>query len=388
MDDQNQQILDILAKYEAGTITEEELLLLEDWYASFEANPDLIDSLSSEERAVRKKQLEEKIFDQIDLETAPVAEMSKKRFFLNPGNRLWQAAASLVLLCAVSFYIFQKQADKLPISTKEQSSTINPGTDQATLTLGNGEKILLDNSKNGELSAEGNIHINKLKPGNLVYTASKKVSKVHSNTLSTPRGGRYQLTLADGTQVWLNAQSSITYPSAFQGSSREVTITGEVYFEVAHNTAMPFRVKSENQLIEVLGTHFNVNTYNAKSSAKTTLLSGSIALTNTHQRIILKPGEQGIVAAHSMSVKNVDPAEVIAWKEGYFDFTDADIGSVIDELGRWYNVDIHYNGTATNETFTGRIPRSWPFEKVLNLLKTFKSIQVGMQGRRLIVETK
>lgn len=387
MDDQNQQILDILAKYEAGTITEDELQQLEDWYASFEANPDLIDSLSAEERAVRKKQLQQKIFDQIGPETSSAAKMPQKRFSLNPGNRLWQAAASLVLICAVSFYIFQKQTDK-PSSAEELSSNINPATDQATLTLGNGEKILLDNSKNGELSAEGNIHINKLKPGNLVYTASKKVSKVHTNTLSTPRGGRYQLTLADGTQVWLNAQSSITYPSAFQGTSREVTITGEVYFEVAHNAAMPFRVKSENQLIEVLGTHFNVNTYNAKSSAKTTLLSGSIALTNSHQRIILKPGEQGIVAAHSMSVKNVDPAEVIAWKEGYFDFTDADIGSVIDELGRWYNVDIHYNGTATKETFTGRIPRSWPFEKVLNLLKTFKSIQVEMQGRRLIVEKK
>ncbi|MDR3007117.1 MAG: FecR domain-containing protein [Sphingobacterium sp.] len=247
---------------------------------------------------------------------------------------------------------------------------------------------MLDESKNGELSTEGNIHINKLKPGNLVYTAGKNIDKVPINTLATPRGGRYQLTLADGTQVWLNAQSSISYPSAFRGSSREVTISGEVYFEVAHNAAMPFRVRSENQLIEVLGTHFNVNTYKAKSRTKTTLLSGSIALTNVHRRVILKPGEQGIVTGESMSIKNVDPAEVIAWKEGYFDFTDADIGSVVDELGRWYNVDIQYQGAATSETFTGRIPRSWPFEKVLNLLKTFKSIQIEMQGRRLIVETK
>ena len=388
MDDQNQQILDILAKYEAGTITEDELLLLENWYASFEANPDLIDSLTAEERAVRKNQLQEKIFDQIGPEVFAPIDMPKKRFFLYPGNRLWQAAASLVFLCAISFYIFQKQSAKLPMIAAEQSSSINPATDKAILTLGNGEKILLDESKNGELSAEENIHINKLKPGNLVYTTDKRVNKVHFNTLATPRGGRYQLTLADGTQVWLNAQSSITYPSAFQGSSREVTISGEVYFEVAHNAAMPFRVRSENQLIEVLGTHFNVNTYQANTMAKTTLLSGSIALTNTHQRVILKPGQQGIVAGHSMSIKNVDPAEVIAWKEGYFDFTDADIGSVIDELGRWYNVDIRYQGTATTETFTGRIPRSWSFEKVLNLLKTFKSIQVEMQGRRLIVETK
>lgn len=388
MDDQNQYILDILAKYEAGTITQEELQILEDWYASFESNPDITDSLSPEERAVRKKQLQEKIFDQIDRETSSTAKMSKKRFFLNPGNRLWQAAASIALICAVSLYIFKKQSDKLPVSAEEQSSTIRPGTDQAILTLGNGEKILLDDSKKGELATEGNIHINKLQPGNLVYTAGKKVPKVYSNTLSTPRGGRYQLTLADGTQVWLNAQSSITYPSAFRGSTREVTITGEVYFEVAHNAAMPFRVKSENQTIEVLGTHFNVNTYKAKSVAKTTLLSGSVALSNAHQRIVLRPGQQGVVAGRSLSVKQVDPTEVIAWKEGYFDFTDADIGSVIDELGRWYNVDIHYQGTATQETFTGRIPRSWPFEKVLNLLKTFKSIQVEMQGRRLIVETR
>lgn len=386
MDDQ--QLLDILAKYEAGTITEDELQLLEKWYASFEANPDLIDSLSAEERVFRKKQLQEKIFDQIDTETSTSADLPKKRFFFYLGPRLWQAAASLVFLCAVSFYIFKKQSDQLLIPAAEQSNSIHPATDKAILTLGNGEKIMLDESKNGELSTEGNIHINKTKPGNLVYTAGKNVEKVHINTLATPRGGRYQLTLADGTQVWLNAQSSISYPSAFRGSSREVTISGEVYFEVAHNAAMPFRVRSENQLIEVLGTHFNVNTYKAKSRTKTTLLSGSIALTNAHKRVILKPGEQGIVAGESMSIKNVDPVEVIAWKEGYFDFTDADIGSVVDELGRWYNVDIHYQGPATSETFTGRIPRSWSFEKVLNLLKTFKSINVEMQGRRLIVETK
>ncbi len=385
---EDQQLLDILAKYEAGTITEDELQVLEKWYASFEANPDLIDSLSAEERVFHKKQLQEKIFDQIDTETSTSAKLPKRRFFFHPGPRLWQVAASLVFLCAVSFYIFKKQSDQLLIPAAEQSNSIHPATDKAILTLGNGEKIMLDESKDGELSTEGNIHINKTKPGNLVYTAGKNVEKVHINTLVTPRGGRYQLTLADGTQVWLNAQSSISYPSAFRGSSREVTISGEVYFEVAHNAAMPFRVRSESQLIEVLGTHFNVNTYKAKSRTKTTLLSGSIALTNAHQRVILKPGEQGIVAGESMSIKNVDAAEVIAWKEGYFDFTDADIGSVVDELGRWYNVDIHYQGPATSETFTGRIPRSWSFEKVLNLLKTFKSINVEMQGRRLIVETK
>jgi hypothetical protein len=388
MDDQHQQLRDILAKYEAGTITEDELLVLENWYASFEGNPDLIDSLSAEERVFRKNQLQEKIFDQIDAETSTSLAPPKKRFFLHPGNRLWQAAASLIFLCAVSFYIFKQQADQSPIPAKEQSSSIHPATNKATLTLGNGEKILLDESKNGELSTEGNIHINKLKSGNLVYTAGKNVDKVHVNTLTTPRGGRYQLTLADGTQVWLNAQSSISYPSAFRGSSREVSISGEVYFEVAHNAAMPFRVRSENQVIEVLGTHFNVNTYKAEARTKTTLLSGSIALTHAHQRLMLKPGEQGIVAGESMSIKNVDPTEVIAWKEGYFDFTDADIGSVVDELGRWYNVDIQYQGATTSETFTGRIPRSWSFEKVLHLLKTFKSIQVEMQGRRLIVETK
>lgn len=388
MDDQNQQIRDILAKYEAGTITEDELQVLENWYASFEANPNLIDRLSVEERLRRKSQLQEKIFDQIDVEIAASTPVPKKLSFLHPGNRLWQAAASLVFLCAVSFYIFKQQADQSPTPAEKQSSSIHPATDKAILTLGNGEKILLDESKNGELSSEGNIHINKLKPGNLVYTAGKNVDKVHVNTLATPRGGRYQLTLADGTQVWLNAQSSISYPSAFRGSSREVSISGEVYFEVAHNAAMPFRVRSENQVIEVLGTHFNVNTYTSRSRTKTTLLSGSIALANAHQRVVLKPGEQGIVAGESLSIKNVEPAEVIAWKEGYFDFTDADIGSVVDELGRWYNVDIQYRGTPTSETFTGRIPRSWSFEKVLNLLKTFKSIQVEMQGRRLIVETK
>ena len=388
MDDQNQRILDILAKYEAGTITEDELKLIDSWYAPFEDNPDLIESLSAEEREFRKKQLQEKIFSQIASDTSPVAAMPKKRSFLHLGNRFLQAAASLIVICSVSFYIFKKQSDKPPISAEALRSTIHPATDRATLTLGNGETIVLDESKNGALITEGDVHINKLKSGNLVYTSDKKANKVYSNTLSTPRGGRDQLSLAGGTRVWLNAQSSITYPSAFQGNAREVKITGEVYFEVAHKATMPFRVLSENQTIEVLGTHFNVNTYNANSIAKTTLLSGSIALSNTHHRIILKPGEQGIVAGSSLSIKNVDPAEVIAWKEGYFDFTDNDIHTVIDELGRWYNVDIHYNGATTKETFTGRIPRSWPFEKVLDLLKTFKSIQVEMQGRRLIVETK
>lgn len=388
MDDQNQHIRDILAKYEAGTITEEELRLIDNWYAPFEANPDLIDSLSAEERTFRKKQLQEKILGQLTADKSTLAITPKKRFFLTPGKRLLQAAASLILICAVSFYLINNQYKKPPTTVGAHNNTINPATDRAVLTRSNGEEILLDESKNGELFTEGNVHINKLKPGNLVYTTDNKVDKVYSNTLSTPRGGRYQLTLADGTRVWLNAQSSITYPSAFHGHSREVKISGEVYFEVAHNSTMPFRVRSENQTIEVLGTHFNVNTYHTGSGAKTTLLTGSIALTNRHHHVVLKPGEQGIVAGPSLSVKKVDPAEVIAWKEGYFDFTDNDILTVIEELGRWYNVDIDYAGVPTKETFTGRIPRSWPFEKVLNLLKTFKSIQVEMQGRRLIVETK
>lgn len=388
MDGQNQHIGDILAKYEAGTISEEELRLLDSWYAQFEGNPDLLESLSTDERAFRKKQLEEKILDQIASAPSPVAASPKKRFLFYPRKRLLQAAASLLLIAAFGVYIFENQSGERWAIATADSSSITPARDKAVLTLGNGEKIVLDESKKGELATEGNVHINRSEPGNLVYTANSKVAKVYSNTLSTPRGGRYQLTLADGTRVWLNAQSSITYPSAFNGHSREVKITGEVYFEVAHHAAKPFRVWSENQMIEVLGTHFNVNTYNGGSSARTTLLSGSIALSCHHRRIILSPGQQGIVAGQSMSVKHVDPAEVIAWKEGYFDFTDNDIRTVIDEFGRWYAVDIHYRGTTSPETFTGRIPRSWPFEKVLNLLKTFKSIQVEMQGRRLIVETK
>ncbi len=384
MEEKDQYINQLLAKFEKGTASQEEMQVLENWFNSFSDKPNILNELDEKEKEQRKQESHKRITILIEEHEHP---MEAKTFRMGGFKQWLLVAATLIFIFSAGYLFLFSNQNKSEV-LQQQANLIQPGSQKATLTLSDGEQILLDDAKDGELSKEGNTSILKIKSGDLVYKANHNNQKVHINTLSTPRGGKYHITLADGTHVWLNAESSIEFPTDFPGNSREVSIQGEAYFEVAKNASKPFLVHTSNQVVEVLGTHFNVNAYENNSAIKTTLLEGSIALQSHQKRMLLIPGQQAINQDETLTKMNVDPSEVIAWKEGFFDFTDANIKAVIEEFARWYAIDIEYKGNKINETFTGRIPRDWPFEKVWKIMQSFKSIQVEMQGRRIIIEKK
>lgn len=382
MDDNNAYILSLIKKFEQGRASDTEMHELEAWFQSFEHNPNITEGFSPEQRFKAKAALFSRINESIDreLDIPPPRRQAKQ---VSIFARL-MIAASILIAVSVSAYFFLRQQKPVEQTAENLTTDFAPGNNKAMLTLGNGQKIVLTGAKNGRLATQGNVVINKTADGEVVYGSDGKNEAIAMNTMTTPRGGSYHLTLSDGTGVWLNASSSIKYPTAFTGTGREVEISGEVYFEVAHNAQMPFRVKTGTQTVEVLGTHFNINGYD--KPVKTTLLEGSIALAAGDLKKVIKPGQQAMVMPGDIRTQRVDVDEIVAWKDGFFDFTDADIQTVMREFSRWYDIDVVFDGPVTTETFTGRIPRSWSFAKVLKLSKSFKSIHLTIEGRRVMVK--
>lgn len=311
-------------------------------------------------------------------------------------RRIWWAAAASLLFIAAGTYFFQPKkttqlAATLPPPLKKNE--VRPGGDRAMLTLADGTTITLDSASNGILSQQGNTKVVKLANGKLVYnTTDDQTSEVMYNTMSTPRGGQYRITLPDGTQVWLNAASSITYPTAFTGAERIVKITGEAYFEVAPlNHKTPFKVKilsgagEEKAEINVLGTHFNINAYDDEADIKTTLLEGSVKLTRGKEAVMLQPGQQGRVQAKGIElVYPNDLEEVTAWKEGYFKFNEADIGTIMRQAERWYNITVTYPNGIPKDAFSGSLPRHVSLTKFLEIL-VYSDINAKINQRTVII---
>lgn len=385
MDDKNKHILSLIEKFEQGRASEEDMQELDVWFRSHEANTDLTDRLTPEQQELAKSNLLKRISNRIDSELPKQTALPQRKTV----SSLWikMAAACVLLVCFGTYFLL----DNRQPAQQEMAGRVAdfaPGSNKAVLTLGNGTQIVLDEAQNGELANEGNTIIRKTDEGKIVYGQNGESQSVMSNTLATPKGGTYHLILADGTAVWLNASSSITYPSAFTENTREISISGEAYLEVAHNPGKPFWVKTGAQTVEVLGTHFNINAYGGQNAIKTTLLEGSVAITSAGQRKLLKPGEQGLLDGNTIHIAKVDVREVMAWKEGFFDFADADIQTVMQEFARWYDLDIVFDGQQTKETFTGRIPRSWTFAKVMDIMGTFKSTHITAEGRRIMIKQK
>lgn len=292
----------------------------------------------------------------------------------------WLRYAAMILLAVgVSVYSYYAQKPALPTQPEEMAvreeirqDDVAPGYDKAILTLSNGEQVVLDET-NTTVISDGGVVINKDK-GELVYG---KTNIVAYNTMTTPRGGQYRLTLPDGTQIWLNAASSITYPTAFVGSERTVEITGEVYFEVAKNAKMPFKVGlRDGSEIQVLGTHFNVNAYTDEPLIRTTLLEGSVMINNT----MLKPGQ----AYSNGRVTEADTEAAVAWKNGVFIFNRDNLESVMRQLSRWYDVEVEYQGNLLSRTFSGKIKRDLGLLDLLDGLKS-TDVHFKLEGKKLIV---
>ncbi len=300
-----------------------------------------------------------------------------------------RAAAAAILLLAAGLALFNWLG---PRPTKTNSNTptmadLAPGGNKAILTLANGQKINLDSATNGTLAEQGNTKISKLDNGKLSYNAvASRTGKIVYNTLTTPRGGQYQLILPDGTKVWLNAASSITYPTAFTGPERSVNITGEAYFEVIHKAKQPFRVHAADALIQDLGTHFNINAYSEEAVIQTTLLEGSISITDKNSSLILKPGQQATADAPGTIRLNANPDldETMAWKNGLFQFNHADIETVMRQVSRWYDVDVIFEGPKPAGHFGGKISRNVNASQMLKVLAT-SGLHFRIEGRKLII---
>ncbi|MBY0434797.1 MAG: FecR domain-containing protein, partial [Cyclobacteriaceae bacterium] len=256
-------------------------------------------------------------------------------------------AASVVLLISVGIFLFwHRSVLESPLNQVAfKENDLQPGSNKATLTLADGKQVVLDSLSAGKSLRQGASAIVN-RPGHLAYNTENKSEEIAYNILTTPRGGQYQLTLADGSKVWLNAESSIRFPSHFIGKERRVQITGEVYFEVAKNAAMPFKVEVGEMEINVLGTHFNVNAYEV---VKTTLIEGSVLVAMEDTKMVLKPGQQAqVITSGKIDLfESPDLNETLAWKNGLFQFNNADIQTVMMQVARWYDVEIIYEGNVT-----------------------------------------
>ena len=366
-------IKSLLEKHQKGTISDAEKALLDNWYLYVAAEPS--EELSDKERI--------QTFDKVFINLQRVVNGRKVR-------NLWPviaATASILLFLSFGVYLVLHQSDaEGKWEAQNFKNDIAPGTNGATLTLGNGKTIALNTRAKGTVVVEGNTIVKKSDDGQLEYHVSGAAENaVMDNTLTTGRKEQYKVVLSDGTNVWLNAASSIKYPAEFSGKDREVAITGEAYFEVAHNASRPFKVISGGQTIEVLGTHFNVNTYIDEPDVETTLLEGSVKVSNGNAFEIIKPGEQAVLKATQLSVHGADLEETIAWKNGYFRFNQESIESIMRKLSRWYDIDIQYDGPALTEKYSGKISRFRNISEVLKVFEYTGSVHFKIEGRRVTV---
>lgn len=307
-------------------------------------------------------------------------------------RRVVQIAAMILIFLGAGLIFIRKTKTTNDIEKNNKSWTIVPGANKATLTISGGKTILLDNAENGLLVTTSAGEVVKTQNGQIAYKGTFRSAElpnatVEWNTLATPRGGEYQLVLPDGTKVWLDAASSISYPVAFTGNSRRVRLTGQGYFEVAKNKEKPFYVDVNHAEVRVLGTHFNISAYEEDPENTTTLLEGSVQITKNGKTVLLQPGQQASIAGGSdnivVSEANID--DVMAWKNGYFIFNDDDIRAIMRKVSRWYNVDVDYQGDFGSRHFGGSYYRSKGINELLNHLERIGKLHFKVVGRRVTV---
>lgn len=314
-------------------------------------------------------------------------------------KRAWfryAAAAAVIIIAGLGYWSSNGKMENettghQPVVQKE----VPPGKDGAILTLADGTTVVLDSMGNGMVARQNGSHV-VLEDGKITYYAASATVAVTYNTMTTPRGRQFNITLPDGTRVWLNAASSLRYPTVFNGSERKVQVTGEAYFEVVENKNQPFRVETGKGIeVEVLGTDFNVNAYDDEPSINTTLLEGSVKVVSRNSpeengnTVVLKPGQQAqhsnTEVEKSLRVRQVDLDEVVAWKEGAFSFNDADLKAVLRQLSRWYNVDIEYAGDISEkDRFTGKLGRSLTLADLLAEMKEY-DVKFRIEGNKIVV---
>lgn len=331
------------------------------------------------QQIMRKKEALENPFSG---ERAKLVVMTKRRW----KHLLVAASVLTAILCGTWLMHGRYQNINTPVAVQPKVQDVAPGGNKAVLILANGKQIVLDSAQ-GNIVQQGNLKVINLN-GKLDYEGQG--SSVEYHTLSTPRGGQYKLVLPDGSTVWLNAASSITFPTAFAGKERSVTITGEVYFEIAHNEKQPFKVDVNGMEVKVLGTHFNINSYNDENDIKVTLLEGSVKVGSGSVNKVIKPGEQAAVENHGnplipkIRVQEVDTDGVMAWKNGLFNFDNTDIKEIMRQAARWYNIEVVYEGTISNEKYIGKVARNTNLSEMMKILE-LNGVKYRIEGRKIII---
>lgn len=384
----NDNIHHLIEKYLDGSITPAEEATLMAWYQ--EQNQTEVEWLSeheAEEEEVRQRMLS-KLHRQINIPEAAPARNNRRWYYLS-------AAASVLVILGLTgyFYLTQLRPAARPALPALASNDIRPGGNKAILTLDNGDKVILEEAKNGIISQQGNTAVNKTDSGRLSYQlAGNAAAAIAYNTITTPYGGQYQVTLQDGTKVWLNAGSSLRFPVAFSGEERKVTLTGEAYFEVAKDKAKPFYVTvgsgpATPLTVKVLGTHFNINAYPEEQHNTVTLLEGSVKVDYGATNALLAPGKEAIIDKTSgrLQTAAADTESAIAWKNGYFIFDNEKVESIMRQISRWYDVDISYQGDVSSKAIGGSLSRSKNVSEVLNMLELTGTVHFKINGRRIIV---
>lgn len=300
----------------------------------------------------------------------------------------WSAVAAVLLIFAAVtiLYLDRPHTGQIPIAAKPKP-ILSPGGNKAVLTLADGSAIVLDSARNGQIAIQGKTDIEKT-DGRLTYKGAATATEILYNTITTPRGGQYALTLADGTKVWLNAASSLRYPTAFAGSSRSVELTGEAYFEVTGDVSRPFRVRLNGMDVQVLGTRFNIKGYPDDVSIKTTLVEGAVRLSAPAAgEALLKPGQQGVWSQEQSRflVQTVNADMATAWIKGYFAFDNESINDIMKDIARWYNVDVEFRDNTIKRNFGGTISRYQYAEDVLEMLQLTGSIHFRVKDKKIIV---
>ncbi|MDP2413542.1 FecR family protein [Daejeonella sp.] len=382
----------LLDKYIAGEASMEEEQRLLNFYGSFQKQSELEQEIDH---------IGDNIFERIRETIHPVEEdQYSYRFYYLKSISI---AAMILLAITTGIYFYSNREIVKPENFVEIDvrNDIAPGYNKAILTLADGSKISLDDAANGLLASQGNIAITKTENGQIVYEKnnvdrSKFISnRSVINTIQTPKGGKYQVRLPDGSKVWLNSASTLSYPTTFAGNERKVQLKGEAYFEISANKNIPFRVQSGNQIVEVLGTHFNINSYDDEDYVKTTLLEGSVkVILNSKPNVIsntrlLKPGEQSLTKSSrsDIRIENADTEKAIAWKNGYFKFRNTPIREIMREIERWYDVELVYEGKMPTDEFTGFISNDVKISAVLKIMEASGGVKFTVKGKKLKVKS-
>ncbi|GAA3990298.1 FecR family protein [Mucilaginibacter dorajii] len=376
-------------------MTQAEYLLLYEKYIAGEATPDEIKEVLlyrdefemyvvvKDDEANEYSETKRRIFNKLNKSTGQPMIVKLQRI------KWWSSAAAILIFGTVGLLFLKNNQSVKPLKNNKPAIAVHdvaPGSNKAILTLASGKVISLNDVANGIISKRKDLTVKKQQGRIVEYVASAEDKNPVTNSISTPRGGQYQLVLSDGTKVWLNAASSLKFPSSFVGRNRTVELTGEAYFEVTKNKGMPFIVKFNNASIEVLGTHFDIKAYDDEET-KATLAEGSIKISKNSQQKMLVPGQQVVVSksAGNLEVSPANMDEALAWKNGYFIFHDASIESVMKTAARWYDVDVAYDADIKNKKFGGRVSKYKNISELLKNMELTGTIHFKIEGRRITV---